>query len=417
MKQSLPCLLFLFVVLLLPAKAFSQQPKPADEALRQKAYTALESLAEEIGSLRSGENRARLGSNIAMSLWPHNKAKARQLFDTVTKEIQAGLARDDDDLNRSLAKPNFVKLREDTALRIGMFDPEWAMQFLEGTKPVDVYIRDEDRYALNLRLAIVFAGNNPDLALKLGRESVQHAVVSPAQLELIYVLNKKSRDHASALFAEMVKVAPYRAIRSTMKYEQFYISLARLVEPGLGRDPAFRDLMNYFTDLALEAGCGKKNYVDNDGFCYRLGLVVPFMEKVDPKRAAPLQHLGRKAAWPYEWIQELSQYGDAYENGTVEDLLAIIPKFPEFREAGQIFVIRKVFESGDFERARKLTKEFPWEDPSAKTFIEKLIADAEHIVNEDTSAEILRVASISNDEEAFNDLFRNATEIGAKTPQ
>ena len=417
MKQSLPCLLFLFVVVLLPAKAFSQQPKPADEALRQKAYTALESLAEEIGSLRSGENRARLGSNIAMSLWPHNKAKARQLFDTVTKEIQAGLARDDDDLNRSLAKPNFVKLREDTALRIGMFDPEWAMQFLEGTKPVDVYIRDEDRYALNLRLAIVFAGNNPDLALKLGRESVQHAVVSPAQLELIYVLNKKSRDHASALFAEMVKVAPYRAIRSTMKYEQFYISLARLVEPGLGRDPAFRDLMNYFTDLALEAGCGKKNYVDNDGFCYRLGLVVPFMEKVDPKRAAPLQHLGRKAAWPYEWSPELSQYGDAYENGTVEDLLAIIPKFPEFREAGQIFVIRKVFESGDFERARKLTKEFPWEDPSAKTFIEKLIADAEHIVNEDTSAEILRVASISNDEEAFNNLFRNATEIGAKNPQ
>ena len=150
MKQSLPCLLFLFVVVLLPAKAFSQQPKPADEALRQKAYTVLESLAEEIGSLRSGENRARLGSNIAMSLWPHNKAKARQLFDTVTKEIQAGLARDDDDLNRSLAKPNFVKLREDTALRIGMFDPEWAMQFLEGTKPVDVYIRDEDRYALNL---------------------------------------------------------------------------------------------------------------------------------------------------------------------------------------------------------------------------------------------------------------------------
>ena len=38
-------------------------------------------------------------------------------------------------------------------------------------------------------------------------------------------------------------------------------------------------------------------------------------------------------------------------------------------------------------------------------------------MNEDTSAEILRVASISNDEEAFNNLFRNATEIGAKNPQ
>lgn len=419
MKRSLRYLLLLLAVALMPARAFSQQlnDNPTDEALRQKAYKVLESLAEQIGSLQSGENRARMGSNIAMSLWPHNKAKARQLFDTVTKEIKAGLAEDDGDPERSLAKPNFLKLREDTALRIGMFDPEWALQFLGGGRPVDVYIRDEAHDSLNLRLAIVFARNNPDLAVKLGLESVHHAVVSEIQLQLIYELNKKSREHASALFAEMVKVAPYRAIRSTMEHEQFYIMLARLVEPSLGSDPAFRDLMNYFTDLALEAGCGKKGYVDNDGFCYRLGLVVPFMEKVDPKRAAPLKHLGRKAAWPYEWSPELIQYADVYENGTVDDLLAMIPKFPEYREAGQIFVIRKILESGDFERARKLANEFEWKDPSAKTDNEKFIADAQQIVNEDTSAEILRVARISRDEDAFNDLFRNATEIGARNPQ
>lgn len=419
MKRSLRYLLLLLAVAVMPARAFSQQlnDNPTDEALRQKAYKVLESLAEQIGSLQSGENRARMGSNIAMSLWPHNKAKARQLFDTVTKEIKAGLAEDDSDPERSLAKPNFLKLREDTALRIGMFDPQWALQFLKGGKPVDVYIRDEDQDKLNLRLAIVFARNNPDLAVKLGRESVQHAVVSEIQLQLIYELNKKSREHASALFAEMVKVVPYRSIRSAMEHEQFYIMLARLVEPSLGSDPAFRDLMNYFTDLALEAGCGKKNYVDNDGFCYRLGLVVPFMEKVDPKRVAPLKHLGRKAGWPYEWSPELTQYGDVYENGTVEDLLAMIPKFPDYREAGQIFVIRKILESGDFERARKFANEFEWKDASTRPFVEKLIADAQQIVNEDTSGEILRIASISRDQDAFNDLFRNATEIGARNPQ
>ena len=419
MKRSLRHLLLLVAVALMPAETFSQQlnARPADEALRQKAYKVLESLADQIGSLQSGENRARMGSNIAMSLWPHNKEKARQLFDTVTKEIQAGLAEDDGDPNRSLAKPNFVKLREDTALRIGMYDPEWAVQFLKGTRPFDVYIRDEEKDGLNLRLAIVVAGKNPDLALKLGREAVQHASASEALLQLIYELNKKSREQASALLAEMVKVAPYRSIRSSMKYEQFYIMVARLVEPSLGRDPAFRDLMNYFADLALEAGCGKKNYLDNDGFCYRLGLVVPFMEKADAKRAAPLKHLGRKAGWPYEWSPELTQYADAYQNGTVEDLLAMIPKFPEFGEAGQSFVIRKILESGDFERARKLTNEFTWKDSSTKVFVEKLIAEAQKIVNEDTSAEILRVARISNDDVAFNDLFRHATEIGARNPQ
>ena len=53
------------------------------------------------------------------------------MFATVTKEIIAGLQDDDKDPGRHLNKPKFVKLREDTALRIGMFDPEWALQFLE----------------------------------------------------------------------------------------------------------------------------------------------------------------------------------------------------------------------------------------------------------------------------------------------
>src|SRR5204862_7880250 len=134
------------------------------------------------------ESSARLGSNSAMSLWPHNGANGREMFATVTKEIKAGFEDDDNDHNRYLAKPNFIKLREDTALRIGMFDPEWALQFLKETKPIDVYISDEDQNELNLRLAMLFAGRNPDLALKIGRESLKHGV-SQTQLGLIYELN------------------------------------------------------------------------------------------------------------------------------------------------------------------------------------------------------------------------------------
>lgn len=415
MKQPLRFLLFLLVIALLPFKGFSQQinDKQADEALRQSAYKLLESLAGQIGSLQSGENRARIGSNIAGSLWPHNEAKARQMFDAVTKEIKAGLAEDDYDLNRSLAKPNFVKLREDTALRLGMFDPEWALQFLEGTRPVDVYILDEKRNEFKLQLAMVIARKNPDLALKLGRETLQHGV-SETQLAFIYELNKKSRDHASAFLVDMVKKAPNMGIRHTITNEQIYISLARLVEPSLGHDPAFRDLMNYFTDLVLEAGCGDKKYVDSDGFCYRVGLIVPFM---DAKRAAPLKHLVRRAAFPYEWSPEIIQYADVYQNGSIDDLLAMIPKFPEYREAGQSFVIRKILESGDFERARKLANEFTWQDPSSKPAIAKLIDEAEQIVNEDTSKEPLRIAALSNEQDAFNYLFSMATEIGPKNRQ
>ena len=410
-------LLLLVAVLLMPAKTFSQQvnDKQAAEALRQRAYKVLESLAEQVGSLQSDENRARMGSNIAMSLWPHNEAKAREMFATVTKEIKSVL--DDEDINRYSDKPKFIKLREDTALRIGMFDPEWALEFLKETKPLDVKLSNEDQNELNLRLAMLFAGRNPDLSLTLGRESIEHGV-SQTQVSLIYELNKKSRKHASALLVELVKVVPNQSIRSTMENEQVYIALARLVEPTLGRDAAFRDLMNYFTDEALKAGCGNKRYGDNDGFCYRLGLVVPLMEKVNAKRVAPLKHLARKAAFPYEWSPEVTQYADVYENGSIDDLLAMIPMFPDFRDAGRVLVIRKIVESGDFERARKLSNQFTWQEQSAQQFVVKLIDDAQRIVNEDTSSELLRQAKELSDEgEEFSYLFRMATEIGPRNRQ
>jgi hypothetical protein len=419
MKRSLRYLLaLLLAVALMPAKTFSQQgnKKQADEAERQKAYKLLESLAEQVSYLQSGENRARMGSNIAGSLWPHNEPKAREMFATVTKEIKAGLEDDDKDHDHYLAKPKFVKLREDTALRIGMFDPEWALRFLEETKPMDVKISDEEKSELNIRLAILFAGKNPDLAVNLGRESLKHGVLQ-SQLGLIYELNKKSRDQASALLGEIVKVAPYQDIRHDIKREQFYYMLARLVEPSLGRDPAFRDLMNYFADVALEAGCGKKKYSDSEGFCYRLGLVVPLMEKVDAKRVAPLKHLGRKAAFPYEWIPALSVFADIYQNGSIEDLLTMIPTYPEFREFGQSVVIQKVMESGDLERARKLVDEFTWK-PASKQAVLKQLDHEQRIANEDTSAELLKEANESRDEsERFYTLFRMATEIGTKNRQ
>jgi len=417
MKRSLRCLLpLLLAVALLPSQTFSQQvsEKQADEALRQKAYNLLASLAEQISSLQSRENRVRTGSNIARSLWPHDEKKAREMFATVTKEIKAGFA--DQRLDQYNVKRNLAKLREDTALRIGMFDPEWAVQFLKETPPTDVRISDEDEQELNLQLATLFAEKNPDLAVKLARESLIHGV-SLTQFGVIYQLDKKSRSHASALFAEIVKVASSQNIREVIAKEQFYYMLARLFEPTLGSDPAFRDLMNYFTDVGLEAGCGKKNYRDSEGFCYRMGVVVPLMEKVDAKRVAPLKHLVRKAAYPYEWTPALYHYGYAYENGSVEDLVALLPKYPDFRGFGQGVVLRKVVEAGDFERARKLLNEFTWPD-STKRNVLKDIDEAQRIVNEDTAEELFRDArELRNEGERFDYLFRMATEIGPRNPQ
>lgn len=421
MKRSVRYLLVLLLaVALTPVKAFSQQVnnKQADEALRQKAYALLESLADQIGSLQSGENRARLGSNIAGSLWAHNEPKAREMFATVTKEIRAGFVRDERDTNSGRTIANFVKLRADTALRIGLQDPEWAMRFLEETRPEKVKIGDKERDNLNLQLAYVVAAKNPELALKLGSEAASHGV-SDLQLTLLRQLEQKSHKHASALLAEIVKVAPNLNIRYSLDNEQFYFALARLFEPSLGRDPAFRDLMKYFIDVGLSSGCDKDKQADNETyhFCYRLGLVVPLMEKVDAKRVAPLKHLARKSAFPYEWSPELTEYAEAYQNGSVEDLLAMIPKSAEFAGLGQMAVIRKLLESGEFDRARKIIDGFKLK-PADKQEVLKQIDDEQRIVNEDTSAELLKEATEQRSEdETFAYLFRKATDIGPRNPQ
>jgi hypothetical protein len=415
MERYLPWLLLLAVALM-PGTTFSQEVsgKQADEVLRQRAYKLLESLAQEIGSLQSSENRTRMGSNIAASLWTHNEPKAREMFATVTKEIKAALQDDDQNPNRYLSLSHFIKLREDTAVRLASCDPKWALQFLEETKPINFYISEDDQKALNFRLAFVFAGTNADLALQLGRESLKQGV-SGNQLSLVYLLSKKSTAHASALFAEIVKIVPSQHITQTIENEQVYIMLARLVEPTLGSDPAFRELMGYFTDVALKAGCRNKH--NNGGFCYRLGRVIPLMEKVNPKRVAPLKHLARRSAYPYESSPEMYVYADVYQTGSVDDLLATIPKYPEFRDAGEAFAIRKLLESGDFERARKLTNQLSWEPSDRQRFL-KDIDEAQRIANQDTASQVFRDAEeFRNETDAFNYLFRKATEIGTKNRQ
>jgi len=63
----------------------------AKEELREKAFKLLETLADQLGSLQSAENRARIGSNIAGSLWPHDEKRARAVFAAVEDDIKFGL--------------------------------------------------------------------------------------------------------------------------------------------------------------------------------------------------------------------------------------------------------------------------------------------------------------------------------------
>lgn len=398
------------LLLLISFTTLAQQP--ADDALRQKAYRSLESLAQQLDSLKSGENRARLGSNIAYSLWPHNEPKARELFAAVAKEIKAGLQSD----NESSGPINvFLKLREDTALRIAEHDPEWAVRFLSETSD-RVKLGNDKETALNLRLALTFVQSRPDLALELGRESTRHGF-SDFQLELLFQLQKKSPDQAVLLFKELLKIFPYQDFRHSAKSREFGLALARIYRPRPVDRPAFNELMKYFIDVGLESHCERENqrFANNDPFCHRLGLVVHLMEKADPKRAAPMKHLARKGRPPYEWAPELWFYAFAYQSDSLDELKALVPEFTDWREVSQSLVIRKLTEEEKFAEAHKLMAQYIWIGPRPKEDLIRELERWERIATQDTSAELLKESEgLRSEGEQFFFLYYWANEIGSK---
>ena len=82
----------------------SANERAADAAVRKKAVELLESLASQIGTLQSAENRARIGANIAASLWTHDEKRARELLVSVEADINAGLQNADEDQQTAVKK-------------------------------------------------------------------------------------------------------------------------------------------------------------------------------------------------------------------------------------------------------------------------------------------------------------------------
>src|SRR5262245_35268979 len=73
------------------AQETTAKAKTADSPQREKAVALLQSLANQVGSLQSPENRARISANIAESLWKDDENRARALFIGIEDDIKSGL--------------------------------------------------------------------------------------------------------------------------------------------------------------------------------------------------------------------------------------------------------------------------------------------------------------------------------------
>ena len=394
-------LLSLLVVVGLGSAAVQGQANTSAQtnnaALREKAFEVIDSVANQLGTLQSPENRARLGSNIAEALWPRDEKRARALFISIEEDINTGLRNaEGDEQIRMQTRLVFLQLRINTVERIAKHDSELALSFLKATEISDEAPRSRYAYAermLLLNLAKQVALRNPDLALKLGRESLQTGFPNEL-LALLKKLNTKHREQATALYGDIVIKLKDADLSTESEAFYFSLSLARLLKPPAIDEASYRQLISLFVARALAHGCGDKKAgtEDEDYFCRQIGSLVPQMEKIDPRAARLKQWVSEEQESESEWSPEAyEELAEVSENGTVDELLALATKYPYLREEVYRRAINKAESSGDAERATKIATEFDG-DPETKQAMLKSIENNRvwASMNEEKMAQVQR---------------------------
>ncbi|HET6978475.1 MAG TPA: hypothetical protein VFI24_19245 [Pyrinomonadaceae bacterium] len=350
------------VLFLSSASSFAQA---GDPALKEKAFDLLESLSTQIGALQSAENRARIGSNIAWSLWPHDEKRARAILIAVGQDINLGLQPPErTDPQGQTTFMVFLQLRADTIDRIAKYDPEFAFDFLKTTQPSYEQLpprAGEKERAMTLRLAKQVADTNPEIALKLGRAALALATADDF-LTLLRPLLRNHREQGVILYKETVDKLRKGKLTDDYRLLQFARSLAK-ISPPLADESSFRELIDFLFSVSVANKCDQKAWESGLGYiCMELGPVLAQMGRVDPVRAAKLKHLGPQfeggqgdGHW---WSEVYAELDELVEARDFDGLMRQAEKYPPIKNTVYWRAFELARNDGDLERAQKIAASY-----------------------------------------------------------
>jgi hypothetical protein len=401
--------------------ARSQVPAPTKEsddgaALKEKASELLASVAGQVESLRSGENRARIGSNAAEAIWEHDEKRARSLFAAVGEVIRTGFADADPDRerhNRTLLV--FWQLRSDTIGRIAKHDPELALEFLRATRlPSGVHLPyqgEDTENSLEMRLAVQVATKSPELALKLGQESLAKGFSQDLLVMLSAVQNKEASQRLFQAVVEKLRAADMSQDPGAIR---FAIGLASTYQPPQSDERVYRDLIGVLLAGAMANGCGESPGDEGPGICYEIATMFPKLEKYYGVRAASLkkwvpEDLSGRAGYDL-WLQAR----EIAEKGTVDEILAVAEKNPENQDTLYEAAISKAMAAGDVARAKLIASNFPSQDQRTELIARIDLAQKRLSTNPNNPATVQEaLRTFDTDEERLDFLFGSAGRLAA----
>lgn len=382
--------LILAITLFSTASVYSQTSQdkttPSKEevaALREKAFKLIDSVAAQLGTLQSAENRARMGANIVHTLWKQDEERARALLRVVQEDIKTELQKRDGEIRYDVRFNVFLKLRTDTIERIAKYDGQTAYDFLKVTEPVfenqEPYEFRENEQALELRLAKQIAVNNPDVALKLGRQAIRQGLNSDV-LRVLSSLNKKHKEQAGVLYKEIVEKLPDADIADAYNNREFVQMLLRTFEPPDVDASTYRDLIGLVVTLALDRGCGKKpsgEEDENSDFCRWAATILANSEKYD-SRIARIKHWSISGMEPWNFALVYEEAHELLQERAYDEIEALAVKYPHARDGLYTQAIFHAMSARETDKMQKLIDRFAVNDPEKRQIMTAQIARHEN---------------------------------------
>ena len=370
------------------AHAQENTAKPNAEetaALREKAFKLLDTVAGQLTTLQSAENRARIGANIVDSLWKHDEERARSLLRVVQEDIKTELHKQDKERLDHARFAVFIKLRQDTVERIAKYDGQAALDFLKVTYPLfeddEPYSFRNNEQALELRLAKQIATNNPDAALKLGRQSLEQGF-SRDLLSLLAKLNRKHKAQAQVLYKEIVDKLRDADLSEDWSATEFAQMLVQAYQPPDADASTYRDVVGLVVTTALARGCEKKTSDDvmRSEFCEWAATVLVPAERYD-SRIAKIKHWATTANYDsLRFVLASEEARELLQEGNFEEVEILAARNPEMQVGFYQQAILQAILSGEKDKARQMIDRFPG-DPETR---QRLLRQLERTENRET---------------------------------
>lgn len=353
----------ILVLLLFSVTHAQDKPQTTDAARREKAVELLQSLASQVSNLQSPENRARIGANIADSLWADDEKRARALFIGIEDDINSGLRVRETKTGRDdYTSAVFMQLRTDIVMRIAKHDGELAFDFLRATAPTSeklppVFVESERDFEVKLATQIV--ERNPDLALKIGHQSLSEGL-SDNLLPLLKQLHKKHKEHGVALYKETVRTLREADFSHHRGPLSFAAKLIQYLTPPQADERAFRDFVELWSSTSVANGCDKPDVAEESvAFCNQVRFLMSQMKRLAPQYTFPLKRLGTNDnAEAYESSDSgYEELREALDADDLDDALSLAKKYPELESTIYWATAMKAHANGDTERAQKIAND------------------------------------------------------------